>query len=89
MVRYHIVFKGMVQGVGFRFTAQRLARKFGVTGWVRNNPDGAVEVIAQAPQERLDLFLTDLREYFKDYIHDCDLKESSADEEDSDFKIVF
>ena len=69
MLRYHIIFKGMVQGVGFRFTAQRLARKFGILGWVRNNPDGTVELTAQGPQERLDLFLADLRDYFKDYIH--------------------
>jgi acylphosphatase len=89
MLRYQIVFKGMVQGVGFRFTTQRLARKFGIRGWVRNNPDGGVEVIAEASQERLELFLADLKDNFKDYIHDYDLKEASSQEEDSDFKIVF
>ena len=89
MLRYHIIFKGMVQGVGFRFTAQRLARKFGILGWVRNNPDGTVELTAQGPQERLDLFLADLRDYFKDYIHDYDLTSESSREDSSDFKIVF
>ena len=42
MVREHIRFTGSVQGVGFRFTCQQLATRLGLTGWVRNDPDGAV-----------------------------------------------
>ena len=36
---------GFVQGVGFRFAVQREARSRGVSGWVRNRPDGAVEAV--------------------------------------------
>ncbi len=51
MSRYEIVFKGHVQGVGFRFTARDLARESGLPGWVRNLPDGSVqmEVEGQEP----------------------------------------
>lgn len=49
-VRYLVA--GVVQGVGFRWFAVRRARQLGLTGYVRNLPDGRVEVVASGPQER-------------------------------------
>ena len=46
------VVKGRVQGVGYRFFVEREARTLGVAGWVRNNPDGAVEVVAAGTPEQ-------------------------------------
>ncbi|HZT16552.1 MAG TPA: acylphosphatase [Gaiellaceae bacterium] len=43
MVRRRVVVRGAVQGVGFRVSLARAARSRGVSGWVRNRPDGAVE----------------------------------------------
>jgi acylphosphatase len=43
--RSHILIYGVVQGVGFRFAVQRAASSRGVSGWVRNRPDGAVEAV--------------------------------------------
>ena len=45
MERRHILVYGFVQGVGFRFAVERQARARGVSGWVRNRPDGAVEAV--------------------------------------------
>ena len=45
MRRSHILIYGFVQGVGFRFAVQRAASSRGVSGWVRNRPDGAVEAV--------------------------------------------
>ncbi len=47
------VISGTVQGVGFRASAQREARRSGVRGWVRNLPNGGVEVVADAPDMRI------------------------------------
>ena len=43
----HIIFKGQVQGVGFRYTTHRVAGRYDVTGFVRNLPDGTVEMLVQ------------------------------------------
>jgi acylphosphatase len=47
------VVRGRVQGVGFRFFVEREAHTLGVAGWVRNNPDGSVEVMAMGTEEQL------------------------------------
>jgi len=47
------VVRGRVQGVGFRFFVEREARMLGINGWVRNNPDGSVEVLAAGTPEQL------------------------------------
>ena len=47
------VVRGRVQGVGFRWFVEREAHMLGVSGWVRNNADGSVEVLAMGTREQL------------------------------------
>lgn len=47
----HLVIRGRVTGVFFRATAQREARRLGITGWVRNRNDGNVELVAEGEEE--------------------------------------
>ena len=54
--------KGRVQGVGYRYFTQTLAKSMGLTGWVRNLPDGAVELFAIGGKEVLERFLHKLKE---------------------------
>lgn len=47
------VVRGRVQGVGFRWFVEREAHTLGIAGWVRNNPDGSVEVLAMGTRDQL------------------------------------
>ena len=55
-------YEGRVQGVGFRYTARRIAAGFDVAGFVRNLADGRVELVASGDDEEVDGFLEALRE---------------------------
>ncbi len=55
-IRLHIT--GKVQGVGFRFFTQRSACTLGLTGFVRNEPDGSVTIEAEGPEGQLSQFIT-------------------------------
>lgn len=53
IIRKHIIFKGWVQGVGFRYHASNAARLYGVTGWVRNEFDGSVSMEVQGTSQQI------------------------------------
>lgn len=53
-MRVHVLVRGRVQGVGFRWYVREAARTLGLAGWVRNRPDGTVEVAAQGDGEMLE-----------------------------------
>ena len=53
MISRRYLVRGRVQGVGFRWFVEREARALGIAGWVRNNEDGAVEVVAAGSAEQL------------------------------------
>jgi acylphosphatase len=57
-----VYYSGRVQGVGFRATAADTARRFAVAGWVRNLPDGRVELLAEGEPVAVDGFLAAVRE---------------------------
>jgi acylphosphatase len=53
---YRFTVSGLVQGVGFRYSALAQARRLGLTGWIGNRADGAVEGMAGGAPEQLDAF---------------------------------
>lgn len=55
--RIHLVIRGRVQGVYFRASAVREAKRLGLTGWVKNRPDSAVELVAEGEEDQVKDFL--------------------------------
>ena len=89
MAARHVIFIGRVQGVGFRFTAHRMAHRHQLTGFVRNLPDGTVEMLAQGPTQDIDDCIQDIKEYFGDYLRDTRIQEIPTDPKYKDFRITF
>jgi acylphosphatase len=58
--RVHIVISGRVQGVAYRFFAEKRAVSLNLTGWVRNLYDGRVEVLAEGDRTNLEQFVAEL-----------------------------
>lgn len=56
LIARRYIISGRVQGVGFRYFAERIAREYGVAGWVRNVPDGTVEIYATGKAEQIEGF---------------------------------
>ena len=61
MIARRAVLSGSVQGVGFRFFAERAAREAGVAGWVRNRPDGTVETVVEGEEGAVKRYFGRLR----------------------------
>lgn len=57
LCQFHAHIYGKVQGVYFRWSTREEARRLGVTGWVRNRPDGSVEALFQGPTEAVQAML--------------------------------
>lgn len=69
------VFYGQVQGVGFRFRAAMLAKKYNLTGWVENNDNGSVVLLAEGTEKNIQSLIDCLKVYFQDNIEN--IKEST------------
>ncbi len=83
------IFRGDVQGVGFRWKASGTANQLNLAGWVRNCYDGSVEMDVQGPQEKIDKLLTEL--YRDRYIQITDLESHSLklDEDPRPFEVKY
>jgi acylphosphatase len=90
MTARHVFYTGRVQGVGFRYSTKRIASGFDVTGWVKNLPDGRVELFAQAFEvEELEAFLEDIqRSSLGSHIKEREVKLLAADPNLRGFSIV-
>lgn len=85
--RLEAVFTGRVQGVFFRATTEGVARDLAVTGWVRNEPDGSVRLVAEGRRAELDRLLAGIREAKGRAIDDVACTWSAARGDFDDFRI--
>ena len=82
-----VFYSGRVQGVGFRFTAHRIARGYCVSGFVRNLPDGRVELVAEGATAELDAFLRQIQTEMDGKIEHADTQNGDADGRFHSFEI--
>jgi acylphosphatase len=68
--RRTVYYSGRVQGVGFRDTTSVISRGHQVSGYVRNLPDGRVEMVAEGTPAELEAFFRELREQMSHHIRD-------------------
>lgn len=88
-IRMQAIFKGHVQGVGFRYTTVAVARRFDVSGYVRNLPDGNVELVAEGRPQEVRPFVSALSEEMSGYINDVVSHEAPPTGEFSTFSIRY
>lgn len=86
-IRKHFVFSGRVQGVGFRYRAAYAAKGIGITGWVKNNWDGSVEMEAQGTIDQINKMLILLNQGHYIIINNIEEKEIMLDEKEKKFHI--
>jgi acylphosphatase len=89
VARAHVIFSGYVQGVGFRYSARRSAGGFAVTGWVRNLPDGKVELEAQGERAEVEACLEAVRSRMRSKIRDENVSWVSTCAGETEFGIRF
>ena len=88
MIRQRIKFYGWVQGVGFRYRARHAAGLYGVTGWVRNDPDDTVTMEIQGTQEQIDQVIMAIERGRFIRIEHMDVKIIPVIDEERDFRTV-
>ena len=82
-----VVYSGRVQGVGFRATSAGIARRFPVVGYVRNQPDGTVELVARGPSDAVQGFLDAIARRFQGQITNAAVTAIDVDEEFDSFEV--
>ena len=83
MKQVHVFYTGTVQGIGFRYTIVTLAQKLNLCGWVRNLPDGRVEMVAEGAEETVEKLCQIIEEHFAGYIRN---KEKTWNPHSGEFK---
>ena len=87
MIRRTSTFSGHVQGVGFRYTAREAAEGFGVTGYVRNLPDGKVELVAEGEEKEIVALLEEIGRRMEGFVHKRTDDDSPATGQFPDFSV--
>ena len=72
------LYSGRVQGVGFRYTTHRLAQGYAVAGYVRNRPDGTVELVAEGEAVEVERLLNAVASRMANYLQGCTITDEPA-----------
>jgi acylphosphatase len=86
-VRCDVVFRGRVQGVGFRFTTAEVAKRFMVSGYVMNLRDGTVRMVAEGAKAEVSKMIRSVRNEMEGYVLEHAEEWGTATGEFPDFRI--
>jgi len=84
-----VLYSGRVQGVGFRYTAQRIAQQHAVTGYVKNLRDGRVELLVEGAREEIERLLKEIAAAMEGNIESVDAQIMSATGRFRAFEVAF
>ena len=84
-----VLYSGRVQGVGFRYTARRIAQGHTVTGFVRNLDDGRVELVAEGSSAEIDRVLDEIASAMSGHIRDTQVQKGQVTGKYSSFDVAF
>jgi acylphosphatase len=87
MERRTYLFSGQVQGVGFRYTTHNIAQRHNVFGYVRNLPDGRVELVMEGEEREMDGVVQDVRQRMAGYVKNIESQATPATGEFERFRI--
>lgn len=77
---HHVEFHGRVQGVGFRLTTRQISRRFPVSGYVKNMPNGTVVMVVRCEPATLQEFLEAIESVFTGHIDRKEIREATSNE---------
>ena len=89
MLRRTVLFSGLVQGVGFRYTACRIATGYRVSGYARNLVDGRVEAVVEGEEVEVEKFVRAVNDAMSGYIKGTECRDSPATGEFAQFDVRF
>ena len=87
--RRQVYYSGRVQGVGFRYTTQGIARRFPVTGFVQNLPDGRVRLVVEGESADLDSMVGEIEQRMDGFINQTHVDRRQASGSFSSFDIRY
>ena len=88
--RAHVHYTGRVQGVGFRYTAEAIAHRTGMKGFVKNLNDGRVELVCEGPKKKIEAFLDEIQKCsLGPYIRQTECQWEAPTHEFDDFRVEF
>ena len=89
MIRRDVIYQGRVQGVGFRWTTNRLARDFAVSGTVENRSDGSVYMVVEGQESEIDQFMEAIATRMSTNIKSTSIQEGIASKKFQEFRVNY
>ena len=88
MIQAHILYSGTVQGVGFRYTTREIAQELSLCGWVKNLPNGSVEIVVEGKKDVIEQFIQEIEKHFGGYIRNKQMDYSLPQNKLKNFQIA-